>query len=157
MASLYMQSYTVERNFHPPFVDKGYRYGADFKIDLAGQLAYATIVLSLLWNEDKRLIPGTTRTETKVTDVAIVLSKEGIGWAVIADIPGYEPWVSYKNTVIRFRKQFSVEVPVAPVVSAIPNVGELVDKLEAKRTMRMEAEGILDVVSYVKNLQVRIF
>jgi hypothetical protein len=48
MASLYMRSYAVERNFHPSFVDKGYRHAADFKISFGGDIAYATIVLSLL-------------------------------------------------------------------------------------------------------------
>lgn len=157
MASLYLHSYTVERNFHPDFIDRGYRYGADFKIDLGGTIGYATIVLSLLWNQDKKLISGTTRTETTVTDANIVLSKEGIGWAVIADILGYDPWVSYKNTIIRFRKQFSVEVPVAPVVSMIPKIGELIDKLEPKRTMRVEVEGYYDVVSQQRDMICKIF
>lgn len=96
MASLYLRSYDVERNFHPPFVDKGYRRAVDFKMDFVGT-AYATIVLTLLWNEDKKLVSDTTRTETTVTDAAVVLSKEGIGWATVADIPGYDPWVSYKK------------------------------------------------------------
>lgn len=152
-----MRSYSVERNFHPALTDKGYRYGADFKIDFGGQAAYATIVLSLVWNADKKLIPGTTRTKITVTDANIVLSKEGIGWAAIADIPGYDPWVSYKNTIIRFRKQFSIEVPVAPALSLVPRVGELIDKMEPTRTMRIEAEGYLDVVSRIQDLQVKIF
>lgn len=92
-----------------------------------------------------------------MSDANIVLSKQGIGWAAMADIPGYDPWVSFKNTVIRFRKQFTVEVPVAPVVSLVPKVGELVDKLQPTRTMRIEAEGFLDVISYQKGMVAKIF
>lgn len=156
MASLYLRSYEIERNFHPPVVDNGYRYARDFKMDFVGA-AYATIVLTLLWNEDKKLVPGTTRTETTVIGAAVALSKEGIGWAVIADIPGEDPWVTYKNTVIRFRKKFSVELPIAPALSAVPVVGGLAEKVGATRTMRIEVEGYFDIISEVKDLRSRIF
>ena len=144
-----MRSFTVERNFHPVFVDNGYRYSADFKINFAGEVAYPTIILSLLWNTDVKLVSGTTRTETTVTGAAIVLLKDGTGWAAIADIPGYEPWVSFQGRVIRFRKQFTVELPIAPAISGVPLIGALAEKLGATRTMRIETEGSLDVISYL--------
>lgn len=156
MASLYLRSYTIEPNFHPQIVDNGYRYARDFKMDFAGA-AYATIVLTLLWNEDKKLISGTIRTETKVVGAAVALSKEGIGWAVIADIPGEDPWVTYKNTVIRFRKKFSVELPIAPALSAVPLVGGLAEKVGATRTMRIQVEGVYDILSQVSGMETKIF
>ena len=156
MAFLYLRSYIVEPNLHPQFVDSGYRHAKDFKMDFVGA-SYATIVFTLLWNEDKKLVPGTTRTKTTVVGAAVALSKEGIGWATIADIAGDDPWVAYKNTVIRFRKRFTVELPVAPALSAVPVVGDLAKELGATRTMRIEVEGYFDVISEVKDLQARIF
>jgi hypothetical protein len=157
MAGMYVRSYTVERNFHPSFVEKGYRYGADFKIDFAGEAAYATIILTVLWNADKKLAPGTTRTETTITDAAVAVSKSGIGWAIIADIPGYDAWVSYKNTVIWFRKQFTAELPVAPALAAIPVIGKLAEELEATHTVRIEVEGYIDIISYVEDMRAKVF
>lgn len=155
MASLYMRSYTVERNFHPTFIDNGYRYSADFKIDFAGEAAYPTIVLSLLWNADVKLVSGTNRTETTVTDATIILLKDGAGWAAVADIPGADPWISYQGRVIRFRKQFTLELPIAPAISGVPVIGALAEKLGATRTMRIEAEGFLDVISYTRDFVTR--
>lgn len=137
-----MRSYTVERNFHPQFVEKGYRYGADFKLDFVGA-AYATIILTVLWNEDKKLVPGTTSTVTTITDATVAVSKSGISWAIVADIPGCDPWVSHNSTVIRFLKQFTVELPVAPALASIPILGKLAEELEATRTMRVKVEGFL--------------
>jgi hypothetical protein len=156
MASMYLRSYTVERNFHPQFVERGYRYGADFKLDFVGEAAYATIIATVLWNEDKKLLADTTRTKTTITDANVIVSKSGMGWAVVADIPGYDPWVTYNSTVIRFRKHFTVELPIAPALVSIPVLGKLVEELAATRTMRVKVEGIFDVTSYVGGLEATI-
>jgi hypothetical protein len=154
MASLYMRSYEVERNFHP--TESGYRYSADFKIYFGGA-AYATVVLAVLWNEKKTLVPGTNRTTTTITGAGISMSKAGAGWAVVADIAGEDPWISYKNTVIRFRKRFTVELPIAPALSKIPVIGEVAKDLGATRTTRIEAEGYIDIISYIKDLQTTVY
>jgi flagellar basal body rod protein FlgF len=154
MATLYIASYSVERNFHPS--ESGYRYGADFRIDFAGA-AYATIVLTVLWNEKKTLIPGTNRTTTTITGAGVSMSKSGAGWGAVADIPGEEAWIRYDNTVIRFRKRFTVELPLAPAASKIPVIGEIAKDLGATTTTRIEAEGYIDIVSYVENMQTTIY
>lgn len=154
MATLYMRSFEIERNFHP--TDKGYQYAADLKIDFVGA-AYATIVLTLLWNQKKTLVPGTTRTETVITDAATSMSKSGAGWAVVADIAGDEPWVSFKNTIIRFRRRFTVELPIAPALSKIPAIGEMAKDLGATTMTRIEAGGVFDVVSYVSQMQTTVY
>lgn len=155
MASLYMASYSVERKNLHPAEGSGFRYAVDFNINFGGA-AYATVVLTLLWNAEKTLIPGTNRTEIKITGAGIAMSKSGMGWAVIADIAGDEPWVQYnQSTVIRFRKRFTVELPVSPALSGIPKLGDMVKELGATRTTRMEAEGYFDVVSYVSKLETK--
>lgn len=154
MASLHMRSYTVERNFHP--TDSGYRYAADFKIDFAGA-AYATIVLTVLWNEKKALVRGTNRTETTITGASIAMSKSGAGWAVVADIAGDDPWVSFKNTVVRFRKRFTVELPISPAISKVPVLGDMAKDLGATTTTRIEAEGYIDVVSYIEDIKTTVY
>jgi hypothetical protein len=152
MTALYMQSYDVEKNFHAK--EKGYRYAADFKIDFGGA-AYATIVVTVLWNKEQKLIRGTTNTKSTVTDAAVSISKHGAGWAVVADIPGEEPWVSYKDTVIRFRKRFTVQLPI--ITTLIPGVGEMITDLGASVTRRIEVEGYIDVISYVEDMRVEIY
>lgn len=154
MVTLFMSSYAVERNFHP--TDHGYQYAASFKIDFAGA-AYTTVVLTVLWNQKKTLVPGTTRTEAVVTGATVTISKSGSGWAVVADIAGDEPWVGFKNTVIRFRKSFTVELPIAPSLSKVPVLGEMAKDLGATTTTRIQADGVFDVVSYVESMQTTVY
>jgi hypothetical protein len=154
--SLFMHSYTVEREHFPELTEKGFRYGANFEIKFGGA-AYTTIVLTVLWNQKKTLIAGTNQTETKVTDAGVSITKSGAGWAVVADIPGQEAWVDFHNTVIRFRKSFTLEVPISPAIAKIPVIGEMAKDLGATKTSRVEAEGSIDVVSYVSNMMTQVF
>ena len=151
-----MQTFTVGRNFHPNPTTKGFRHAADFTINFAGA-AYATIVLTALWNEKKTLVRGSNHTETIITDAATSISKAGVGWAVVADIAGDEPWVEFKNTVIRFRRRFTVELPIAPAISKIPTIGEMAKDLGATTITRIEAEGIFDVLSYAGKLKTTVY
>jgi hypothetical protein len=155
--AVYITSYSVERKSIYPSEGSGFRYAADFNIKLAGS-AYATIVLTLLWNAEKTLIPGTNRTETRITGAGLAMSKSGIGWAVIADVMGEEPWIQYnQSTVIQFRKRFTVELPTAPALSGIPKLGEIAKELGATTTTRIQVEGYFDVVSYISKLETKIY
>lgn len=154
-----MSSYSVERNSHPSSIfpnTKGYRHAADFKIDFVG-MGIATVVLTLLWNESKTLVPGTNQTNTTIIDASMSISKSGTGWAVIGEIAGEEPWIDFKNTIIRFRKRFTVELPTAPALSQIPKLGDLAKELGATTTTRIQAEGVFDVVSYVNKMQSTVY
>lgn len=122
----------MEKNVHAK--EKGYRYEADFKIDFGGA-AYVTIVVTVLWNKEQKLIRGITNTKSTITDAAVYISKYGAGWAVVTDISGEEPWVSYKDTVICFRKRFTVELPI--IATLIPGVGEMLTDLGASVTRRI--------------------
>jgi hypothetical protein len=151
-----MLDYTVEREPFPEPTQKGFRKGANFEIKFGGA-AYTTVILRLLWNEKKTLIPGTNRTETKVTSVGVSLTKSGAGWAVVADIPGEEAWIEVQNTIIRFKKSFTIEVPIVPILATVPVVGEVIKDLGATRTSRVDAEGNFDVISYMGGLETRVF
>ena len=93
---------------------------------------------------------------TKIIGVGLSLTKSGAGWSVVADIPGEEAWVEAQNTVIRFKKSFTLEVPIAPAVAKIPVIGEMVKDLGATKTSRVDAEGTLDVISYQGGLETRV-
>lgn len=154
-ATLFMSQYAIEREPFPEPTQKGFRYGANFEIKFGGA-AYTTVILRVLWNQKKTLIPGTNRTETKIIGVGLSLTKSGAGWSVVADIPGEEAWVEAQNTVIRFKKSFTLEVPIAPAVAKIPVIGEMVKDLGATKTSRVDAEGTLDVISYQGGLETRV-
>lgn len=153
--TLFMSQYTIERESFPEPTSKGFRYGANFEIKFGGA-AYTTVILRVLWNAEKTLIPGTNRTETKIISAGLSMTKSGAGWAVVADIPGEEAWVDVKNTIIRFKKSFTLEVPIAPALSKIPVIGEMAKDLGATKTSRVDAEGHLDVLSFMGALETKV-
>ena len=150
-----MHSFAVERELHPTSVG-GFRYAANFEITLSGA-AHAKLLLIVAWNATKTLAKGSTNTETKITGANVFLSKSGVGWSDVSDLPGEDAWVEHSDRVIRFTKRFALRVPVSPVLDGIPVVGEAVKDLGATTTWRVETEGFLDVVSYVGNLKTTIY
>jgi len=108
-------------------------------------------------NEDRKLIKNSTNTETIITSAGLSISKSGIGWAEVNDIAGEDAWVSFHGRVIRFSKRFSLQLAVAPAVSAIPKVGESLKDIGATNNWRVEVEGFLDVVSYKGDIKTTIY
>lgn len=155
MSSLYVRSHSIERSYHPSATQKGFRHTADFTIKFEG-IAYTTLVLTVLWNQKNVLVRGTTRTQTTVTEATTTLSKSGGGWGVVAEIPGDEGWIEFKNTIIRFRKSFTLEVPIAPALAKVPVIGEMAKDLGATKTSRVEVEGHFDVISYLGGLKATV-
>lgn len=90
-ASLHLHSYVVERELHSVNVS-GFRYAANFEMILSG-IAYAKVGLIVAWNAKKTLIAGSYNTETKITGANLFLTKFGLGWSEVADIPGEDAWV----------------------------------------------------------------
>lgn len=157
MPTTFTSNYGIRNIFRP--LDSGYRYTADFKVTLTG-LAYTPLIVTVLWNEKKTLIPGTLQTSTSITGASLSLFKEGTGWASLADIPGEEVWISYRSTVIRFRKCFTLEVPLGAGISFIPRinkVGEMMKELGVTKTTRVEVQGTFDIISYLGDFQSTVY
>ena len=153
MAALYMSAFDIERDYHTD--ENGFRYAASFQISLDGA-AYTKILVNVLWNAEKKLIKGSTNTETSITSAGLSISPSGVGWAEVNDIPGEDAWVETKGRIIRFSKRFALKLAVSPAVSLIPKIGDALEKLGATNNWRVEVEGYLDVVSYQGNIQVVI-
>lgn len=88
-----MRSYSVEPNPFPPPQQRTYRYAADYRIKFVDSnlmsLAFQDVIITLLWNSEKKLLDKKSHfTINKVTDATILLEGSGMGWATIADIPG---------------------------------------------------------------------
>lgn len=154
MVALYVQSVDVVKTHHA--AENGYRYSATFEIKLSGS-AYTTILLNVLWNQDKKLVKGTTKTEIIITGAGLSISESGIGWAEVNDIPGEDAWIDYSKTIIRFSKRFALKLAVSPAVSTIPKLGDALKEMGATNNWRVEAEGYLQVTDRKGDLQVRIY
>ena len=109
------------------------------------------------WNATKTLIKGSVNTETQITEAGVSIAKSGLGWAEVLELPGEDGWVEHNGRIIRFAKRFGLQVPVSPVLAGLPVVGETMKELGATMTWRVETEGMLDVVSYLGNLQMNIY
>ena len=148
----YLTAFTVEPDPHAASNGSGYRYSADFKLTLDG-IAYQKIIGTLSWNANKTLLPRSTQTETTVTEAGFAVWKSGLGWAKLEDISGSEQaWIYIHNSIIRFRKKFLLEVPVAPFLSEIP----ILQELPVVNSWSCVIEGQLDVVSYQGGAQITI-
>lgn len=147
----YLREFTVEPDPHPTSAP-GYRYSADFRLTLDG-IAYQTIIGTVSWNAEKKLLPHSNRIATKVTEAGFAIWKSGLGWAKLEDISGSEEaWITIHDTVIRFRKKFLLEVPVTPLVSEVP----ILKELDIVKNWLCQIEGYLDIISYVNSAEVTI-
>lgn len=138
----YVVSLDGERDYHATEA-VGFRYHFDLQFKLSGA-AFKNIIGTVSWNQEKKLLPGTVRTETTITSASFAVYQAGIGWAKIDEIgQNDEAEVTFSQRVIQFQKRFLLEVPVNPVLEAVP----FLDKVDVTHNWVMEMHGVYDVIS----------
>lgn len=142
MSLPYLSHYRVVPNLHA-HLTSGYRYHADFQFEMRG-IGYTTIIGSLAWNTDRKLIPGSTQVETKITEAGFAVFRAGLGWNKLEELSGSEDaWIRFSNTVVQFKKRFVLVVPVTPVLSEVP----IVKEFDITKSWPCEMEGYYDIIT----------
>lgn len=147
----YLRDFTVVRDLHA-HLTSGYRYHADFQCVFSG-VGTPRVIGSVMWNTERKLLPNSTRAETKITEANFTVFGAGLGWNKLEELPGNEDaWVFFSNTVIQFKKRFVLNVPISPLLSEVP----ILKELEVTNSWPCEAEGFYDITTEKSEFQVKV-
>ena len=123
----------------------GYDKIRDIRIKLSG-VAWPDLIVSVAWNEEEKLIPGTLQTQKKITKADVGIFYAGMGWTKKEEVEGYMgKKVKWSERIIQFEKRFLLIMPWNQALKEVP----ILNSADVTKSYLVEVHGVLDIVSFV--------